>query len=88
MAIAHFVLSRAAHVGVLFGEPVDHGDQVEADQTHAQHSPSFLGRDGEVGEGVVGGEKNEINWQRQRGGQGGRQGGEEGGNSYDTLSEP
>ena len=57
--IAHFVLSRAAHVGVLFGEPVDHGDQVEADQTHAHHSPSFLGRDREVGEGVVREEKHE-----------------------------
>ena len=65
--IAHFVLSRAAHVCVLFGESVDHGDQVEADQTHAHHSPSFLGRDGEVGEGVVGEEKNEINWQGQVG---------------------
>ena len=86
--IAHFVLSRAAHVGVLFGESVDHGDQVEADQTHAHHSPSFLGRDREVGEGVVGEEKNEINWQGQGGGQRRRQGGEEGGDSCDTLSVP
>ena len=38
----HLVLSRAAHVSVLLGEVVDHGDQVEADQPHAQHPLTLL----------------------------------------------
>ena len=38
----HLVLSRAAHVSVLLGEVVDHGDQVEADQPHAQHPLALL----------------------------------------------
>ena len=70
--IAHFVLSRAAHVGVLFGEPVDHGDQVEADQTHAHHSPSFLG--GMVRLGRVLLEKKRMRTTGQGGGQGQGQG--------------
>ena len=38
----HLVLSRAAHVSVLLGEVVDHGDQVKADQPHAQHPLTLL----------------------------------------------
>ena len=38
----HLVLSRAAHVSVLLGELVHHGDEVEADQTHTKHTLPFL----------------------------------------------
>ena len=40
----HLVLSRAAHVSVLLGELVDHGDQVQADEAHTEHPLPLLGK--------------------------------------------
>ena len=44
----HLVLSRAAHVSVLLGELVDHGDQVQADEAHTEHPLPLLGKENEV----------------------------------------
>ena len=50
-------MSRAAHVSVLLGEVVDHGDQVEADQAHAQHPLPLLH---EKGENKVNGKEGKV----------------------------
>ena len=40
-------MSRAAHVSVLLGEVVDHGDQVKADQAHTHHPLPLLDEKGD-----------------------------------------